>query len=373
MPSSRTPSRKHARPLAPSSLRALRAVALLGLLACGDATGNPAPAEGAFAELYAQGVDRYLGAFLPTSSEPARGGVTVHEFLDEDGPRCFTGNEFRTLTRQGSSDTLMIFLQGGGACGETNCDAVDQAPPLLPPLGILDAGDADNPARSFDVGYVPYCDGTLFMGDADDDSEVDRSFRGVMNLSAALDVIADTFPAPERILLIGNSAGGFGVHAALPLVRQLYPDVAIALVNDSGPGISAPGNQERLNAYWNAGSFFPASCTDCIGEDGHLTGWHLYQLGEDPNVRMGFLSTRQDSRIADEGLGIGGDAYEAALLPAMAELEAAFPDRFRSLIASGDGHTFVLRDFDRAVGGTSVRQWITDLLSGEDDWVSVRE
>ena len=58
---------------------------------------------------------------------------------------------------------------------------------------------------------------------------VDRYHHGLKNLSASIDVIASTFPAPDRILLTGNSAGGFGTDYMLPLVRKLYPDTPIDL------------------------------------------------------------------------------------------------------------------------------------------------
>ncbi len=245
-----------------------------------------------------------------------------------------------------------------------------------PALGVLSPADPANPAADFDVGYLPYCDGSLWSGDRDLDSNgdgvEDRRFRGLQNLSAGLDVIADRYPTPRRILLAGNSAGGFGTHMALPLVRRLYPDIPIEHINDSGVGISTPGTQAVLNAYWNAEAFFPASCGHCIGDDGHLTDYHAYQLTEDPNVRMGFMSTKRDAVVVDRS-PIDGPAFEAALLEAMTELREAHPDRFRSFIAEGDGHTFLLRDFERDVGGTSVRAWIAEMLEGGDSWISVSD
>ncbi|MEO0424698.1 MAG: pectin acetylesterase-family hydrolase [Pseudomonadota bacterium] len=243
-------------------------------------------------------------------------------------------------------------------------------------FGILDATSPTNPAANYNLGYVPYCDGTFFAGDRDVDSDGDgtddRFFRGVQNLAASLDVIAGRYPAPSKILLAGNSAGGFGTHFALPLVRKLYPDVPIELVNDSGVGVSAPGVLDTLAEYWNAGASFPSSCETCIGEDGHLTDYHKYQLAQDPNLRMGFLSYTRDATVV-AGLPITPEAWEAELLEAMAELREDYPDRFRSLIAHGDGHTFIIRDFTRVVGGVSVQQWIADMLSGSDDWVSVSD
>jgi hypothetical protein len=62
-----------------------------------------------------------------------------------------------------------------------------------------------NPAANYDVGYVPYCDGSGMMGDnevdSDGDGVNDRFFQGIQNLSASLDVIAQTYPAPIRSCL----------------------------------------------------------------------------------------------------------------------------------------------------------------------------
>ncbi len=359
-------------------LRAILWVVLAAVTpGCSDSSDNAddAPLTSTarpFQELYDQGVDRYLGVFTPMTSEVIDGAVTRHSFGSGDGPLCFSGNEFAMSTRDGSGEELMIFLQGGGACGPTNCEALDVGLPLFN-LGILETGNPDNPAADFDLGYVPYCDGTLFTGDRDVDSDEDgindRFFRGIQNLSASLDVISSSYPAPRRILLTGNSAGGSGVHYALPLVRKLYPEVPIELVNDSGVGILQPGTQESLNDYWNSADFFPAGCSNCIGDDGNLTDYHKYQLAEDENLRMGFISSTQDMTVTEQGM-INVAAFEAELVQAVAELESAYPDRFRSLISNTDEHTYVIKQFDFPIGGTTVRQWITDMLRSDDNWVS---
>jgi hypothetical protein len=360
------------------------AFAALQLGACSDSNTlditpppPPPPAPVPFAELYEQGVDRYLGSFTPMTSEVGDNGVTQHSFGAGDGPLCLEGGEFTMATRDGAGQTLMIFMEGGGACWSDFCAANPVAQPGVPSFGILNPEDPDNPAADFDVAYLPYCDGSIFSGDQDVDSDGDgaddRFHRGLQNLSAALDVAAREYPAPERILLTGNSAGGFGTDYALPLVRRLYPDVAIELINDSGVGISRPGLTQQLTEEWNSGAFLPASCANCIGEDGHLTDYHKYQLDEDANLRMGFMSTKQDTVIADVFVGIGGPAFEAELIPELQELQDAYPARFRSLVADGNSHTFLQAQFDLPVGGTTVRQWVADMLSGSDAWVSVSD
>jgi hypothetical protein len=271
----------------------------------------------------------------------------------------------------------MIFLEGGGACNSLLCQATPVALPGMPRFGILNPEANSNPARNFNVAYLPYCDGSVFSGDTaidtDDDGVVDRYHHGLKNLSASIDVIVSTFPAPNRILLTGNSAGGFGTDYMLPLVRKLYPDTPIDLINDSGVGISRPGYVDFVSTEWNATRFIPDDCSDCVSEAGHTTGYHIYQLHEDPNLRMGFMSTKQDSVIADVFVGIGGEAFEAALLPEMEALAAAHPERFKSFIADGTSHTFLQAQFSREVEGIPAYQWVADMLSGSADWQSLSD
>ena len=326
-----------------------------------------------FQELYDQGVAKYLGTITPVSSAPAGPGVTEHIFSSEDGPVCFTGNQFSMFTRDGSSNNLMIFLQGGGFCSPVICEAVEEGIPYIP-FGILNPNDAQNPVANYNVGYVPYCDGSMMSGDnevdSDGDGVNDRFFKGLQNLSASLDVIVQNYPSPEKIVLAGNSAGGFAVHAALPLVRKLYPEARIYVVNDSGQGIGNPGGFEGLFNYWNSNAFIPASCTDCIGEDGNLTGLHDYQLAKDDNIRMAYISSKQDS-IGSASMG--GPAFEAQLIEAATELNNTHPERFQSLIDNGDAHTYIIRSFDLEIGSITVRQWLADMINESEDWDTIIE
>jgi len=334
----------------------------------------------AFQELYDQGVDRYLGQFSPMMSEVGEDGVTEYVFgTGGNGPQCLRGGEYRMATREGSGSELMIFLEGGGACTSAFCAATEAASvdQFRLQLGILSARDETNPAAEYDVAYFPYCDGSVFSGDRDYDDDgdgmLDRYHRGVQNTSAGLDAVASAFPAPSLILLTGNSAGGYGTNYALPLVRKLWPGVPIRMLNDSGVGIAFPGYTAAVSAEWNATAFIPASCETCVGADGHTTDYHKYQLAEDPSLTTAFMSTEQDSTIADTFIGIGGEAFEAALRAEMPEIEAAHPGRFRYLIADGNEHTFIQRAFDLAVGDTTVKGWVADFLDNNSDWVTVTD
>ena len=349
------------------------------LTACSDSTDSVVapveppvePAAVPFQELLDQGIARYLGEYTPMLSEQD-GDVVNHSFGAGDGPLCLTGGEYTMATRDTGSEDLVIFLQGGGACWSDLCLATEQAAPGIPPLGVLDPAREGNPVAGWNTVYLPYCDGSLHAGDqdvdTDDDGVADRFHRGLHNLSASLDVAVNTFPAPRRILLTGSSAGGFGTTYALPLVRQLYPDVPIELINDSGLGlgrIDEPEFIQQLLTEWNATAFFPESCETCIGDDGHITDYHKYQLSEDENFRLGMMSYTRDTVIAVTFVQVGGEVFEEALLGELDDLEAAYPERVKSFVATGTDHTFLL-------GGVSVADWISSMLLGEG-WETNRD
>lgn len=338
-----------------------------------------------FQELYDQGIDRYLGKYSPMLAE-TEGDVVTHTFGAGDGPLCIYGTAYRMATRDTGSNELMIFLRGGGSCASDSCVlGFPEGERGIPKLGVLDPARPGNPVASWSTVYVPYCDGGLHISDSDNDSngdgQIDRYQRGLRNLSAALDVAVATFPSPQRILLAGGSAGGFGASFALPLVRKLYPDVPIELINDSGVGLLKPGDPQYFKSgleQWNADAFFPASCTTCIGADGHITDYHKWELGQDSNFRLGMMSFKQDLRIA-LGYGLGLEQFEKVLMAEMADLESAYPERVRSFLPDGTDHVILIDGLDTknaldvTAGDDSAIAWVTAMLNGSSEWISASD
>lgn len=353
------------------------AACLLALGACSNGNShNDKPKN--FEELIAQGIARYLGLYTPMLTEQAN-GITTYTFGAGDGPLCQDGSEYKTQTFDQGSANLVIFMEGGGACWSTLCSSSERAQSLTQ-AGILDPNLADNPVRGWNQVYIPYCDGGLHASDADNDYDNDgiaeRPQRGLHNLSAALDVAVTTFPNPARILLTGQSGGGYGTTFALPLVRHLYPGVPIDVVNDSGVGIGQPGDPSfirMLQDDWNQSAFIPESCPDCIGADGHLTNYLKWQMDQDQNLRRSMLSSKGDFVIASAFLQIGAQRHEEALVTELAEMEAAHPDRFRSWVTNGIDHTYIQRNPNQTAGGVRAIDFISAQINGTDDWVSTSD
>lgn len=366
--------------------------------AVSDADASP---EAPFAEL--EGIiDRYRGA-APPSDEVTDDGVTTYTFDVEDGPICLYGEPYRMAVRDVGAEDLMIFLQGGGACWSSFCFAIDYAPPGMPSsLDILDPEHPTNPARDWNVAYLPYCDGSLFAGDADidedGDGEVDRWQRGLRNLTAALDVAAERFPAPRRVLFAGSSGGGFGTIVALPLVRMVWPDAEIIVFNDAGVGVVKGEEPEFLDGLvdeFNARDLVPASCGDCLA-GGHLAPLIGWELERDPNLRIAAFSTYGDSIIAGIFLRLTQAAFKEALLEQTGALAEAFPGRYAAFLAEGTAHTALLGDVrgflgddagdspiggsvdigsmdEIAVDGVTVATWFQWFVDGDPSWGQVEE
>jgi len=373
--------------------------ALSALSGCGSDSASGTTGSG-FEELYAQGLSKYVGAFEPANDPEPVKRVKTHRFAVPDdlqaaprGPLCLRGTEYTVDTREGNSDELVIFLQGGGACWEDFCAAFEEAD-SLPPSGILNPGLAGNPVADWNVLYLPYCDGSLFAGDVDrilpasllaegGPAESMGYQRGLQNLSAALDVGLAEFPNPSRVLLTGISGGAFGTIAALPLVRFYYPETEILVFNDSGVGVAKDGDpgfvNETLLAGWNATSLVPDSCPECTS-NGHVTPLIEWQLAEDDNFRMSALSFSADFVISITFLMVPPPDFTSWLLAETERTTGLFQDRYKRFIPSGTAHTTLLREtsegggglptgaLDTEIAGVSVLDWLTAMINGTEVW-----
>jgi hypothetical protein len=356
-------------------------------------------AESNFQELYDQGLTKYVDTFDPENDPiPADDGIkTFHFAVPADpaakprGPLCLRGTEYTVDTREGASDELMIFLQGGGACWEDFCSAFEETNFLRDYDGILNPDLEGNPVADWDVVYLPYCDGSLFAGDVD--RVLPNSFasgesmgyqRGLQNLSGAMDIARAEFPNPSRILLTGVSGGAFGTIPALPLVRYYYPETEILVFNDSGVGVAKEGNPDFINetllAGWNADSLVPASCPECTS-NGHATRLIEWQLGADDNFTMSALSFSADAVISVTFLMINPATFTQSLLAETGHTAMMFDTRYKRFIPAGSAHTTLLREtsdggsggiqigsLETEIAGVTVLDWFTAMIDGTATW-----
>jgi hypothetical protein len=353
----------------------------------------------AMSELSSAGVDKYMGQFEPMLSEDLEDGWVRHTFdtAGGSGPICVAGTPYTTFTKLKNPSKLMIMLQGGGACWQDFyvCNILsDILPPPLKgpglPRGIwadeFDTGTEviSNPLADWSVVSVPYCDGSVHIGD---NEVVDANFpfaptryhRGLRNLTAAIDLARDTFPNAGRILLAGSSAGGYGAGTFAPfLARFAWGNTEkLMVLNDAGPLVwnldEVADVQARAND-WQFGQFFPASCSQC-SDTGQLTEIAKWRLSNDTTIREALYSTDGDSTIRFF-LNITTHAqYRALLLSEHDALNLAFPDRYKRFIRRGDFHTVLGGPglYLAKADGIPLDVWIADFLVPRPFWIDIVE
>lgn len=399
-----------------SWLLLLAAIALV-LPACGDG-GADAPIEpGPWYEpeigtperiAYDMDVLRYLNAVEPSGTREV-GNSTVYDFDQADGPSCMRGRPYAVSILDRGSEDLLFFMQGGGACWSDFCLAVTIAPGGVPQsVNLLNPTLEENPVKDWNVVYLPYCDGSLFVGDniiTEDDGRT-RIHAGLHNTSAALSAAYKHYPAPRRIMLAGSSGGGYGTIMVAFIVRYIWPDTPIYIVNDSGVGIAYEGDRsfiDKLISEFNAEAFIPDDCEGC-GDNGHITDLVDYFLERDKNTKVAVFTSWFDSIIADVFLGMGPEAYQGALERATGPLHEKHPDQYRRFIVNDITHTTILGNVTgivgsdpvngvelppgmaglmgdikigkldtTAIGDLGIGEWIGYMLNDESKWVDITE
>ena len=345
-------------------------------------------------DLHNKNVDKYVGDFVPATSDPVPGTDWVKHTYDTaagNGPICINGTPFTVFTRFRDAHKLVIFLNGGGACWQNfyQCStSASSAPPG--PAGIF--GDTDtggtiaNPFADYSMMFVSYCDGSVFTGDntladpAFTAGAGTRHHRGLRNVTAALDLARDTFPAASQVVLAGSSAGGFGVAGFSPFVfRFIFGNaVSLSILNDSGIAITNTAQTAAIAARvndWQYMQFTPAGCTDCTltSQPAELVDW---MFENDPSVREAWYETDADLTIRFF-LSIPTQvAFRSLMLTVHDPFVAKYPLRWKRYFRSGTtAHTILGSNlfFTANIGGQFFYQWVDDFANEDPGWIDIVE
>jgi hypothetical protein len=340
---------------------------------------TPGFSDKAVDELKAANVDKYLGQASLSDTTTNSDGDTVYNFDPSGAAVCYLGDPYHVITHDAGSDNLLIFLQGGGACWETLCQATATAGTAILKSGLLGRDKSTNVVGDWNVVYAPYCDGSVFSGDNDmmsPDGKTMWKFHGLANLSAVVDVAKKAFPDPKRILLAGTSGGGYGTLTGTGVTRLAYPHTRIDVFNDAGLGLSNPSDPNMLATVkrdWKFEQFIPESCEECkTGVETAVIGWGL---GADPSLRIAGFSSYGDGVIGGVFLGLQPADFKPLLVSETNKVHAQFPKRFERFFIDGSQHTVLLTPgggagvgYDTKVEGVSVEEWLEKMLDGDPSW-----
>lgn len=296
---------------------------------------------------------------------------------------------YRFWMRRGTSDNLVVFFDGGGACwDDVTCslprlaaDARDDdgfyKGELLPGddprrlSGIFDLDNERNPVRDWSFVFVPYCTGDVHAGsntahyiNPDTGEPYTIEHRGADNFRVVLEWIRTNFNAPGEILVAGSSAGAYGAATHFGRIRAAFPSGRAVMLGDAGQGVTTPDFIERRNANWRYD--LPVSV---FGVNAELTSDDdlvAILAAHYPNDRFAQYTTAHDVTQAAFYALMGGDnacrTWTEAMAGALTRRQHA--TNFRSYLAAGRTHT-ILRSphfYAEISGGAPFAEWLSALL-----------
>lgn len=302
---------------------------------------------------------------------------------------CATGTPFNFHVRRAAGEHLLIFFNGGGACWSAEtCDVTGRSggQPTYRAFATAEAGNdprtldgvfaldnPDNPLRDWSQVFVSYCSGDVHLGTADaeyqrpDGSRFTIRHRGRANALAALDWVFEQFPAPQRILVAGGSAGALASPVMAALVAHHYREAEVIQFAGGGGGYRLPP-PTRLWQTWGTFEGLPAIFDPAYtAEDTSIIDLYRMAAEAAPRVTFHQYDNAYDA-VQEQFHALLGAPVEllAGLDRNRSELRAALP-YFRGYTAPGEFHTLLRYDelYTRQTDGVAARDWLSAIAAGE--------
>jgi hypothetical protein len=323
-----------------------------------------------------------LGKYLDTPFNPGHTSELAWEVYRYPAEylRCIEGGEYFILAKKGTKpDHTVIWLEGGGACWQDRDDCNKEA--ILESWAQTWFGESgmaaersENPVKNWNFIYVPYCDGSLHLGDSevdyDEDGKIDHWHWGLKSTSAALQLAKALFPQTQGILIAGCSAGGGGTLGVAPMARLQFPEASLYVLNISGAALINPERPEILGTLketWNIGQLIPSDCLRCSRQITYMYSWLLER---DSKLRIGMFSAYQDA-VSSSGWGMTPESFQALIMSTTDTIHAEYPKTFQRFFIKGDTHC--LDDYSYEVNGVSFWEWVDYLVNGNPRWSDILE
>ncbi|MGQ0504551.1 MAG: pectin acetylesterase-family hydrolase [Myxococcaceae bacterium] len=313
--------------------------------------------------------------------EPISAPAGTWTWVDFPGTKCDDGSPTGLGINVGTSNNVLVFFAGGGACwdyltcyqynaamhgpyGATQFNA-DLA--KLGPGTLVDRTDLSNPFRTWSVVFLPYCTGDLHAGNAVRMYQ-DRTYHhaGRTNTQAFLSRLLPTFPSAEKIVVAGASAGGGGALFNYAQLKTRWPVTKTYLVDDSLQLLVGDAIPPSLRTSWvTSWSLDLASvCNNCQG-DFSLIYSHVAQ--QYPNDRMALLSFLQDTTTS---LFYGFKPL-AQFQADLEDLDSAVlvpSQRWKTFFVQAQGHALFASG--NAAYSVALKTWLTKMVQDDATWSS---
>lgn len=349
---------------------------------CGNAAADPG-------EQCDDGNDNRFDGCRPdcTLVDPIHPSAMVWQYFEIPGTTCLDGTPAGfSVNFNPASTKLFVYLEGGGACFNGFCESLFTRSPNEPGAGgVFDRTNAANEVRDWTWVYVPYCSGDVYAGQAETMlAGKMRQFHGYSNITAFLERWVPSFTV-DQVVFSGSSAGGFGAAVNYAQTQRAFGSVPVALIDDSGPPMSAdvfpPCLQTLWKTTWGLDKTLLKECgEDCSDTSKFIADAFDHTVRAFPAMHGGLFSSTGDTTIrtfAGYGWAGGYDmckdvptavtqmAFQSGLTDLRARAMADSPGLGTYYIA-GSSHT-ILRSssyYTTKIGDSTIAAWIKSTIAG---------
>lgn len=300
----------------------------------------------------------------------------VWTFVPVEGMRCGDGSATGVgVNLRRTSDELLIYFQGGGACwNEATCGLgiasrtrsgygpSELADDAFSEWLIFRREDSENPFERMSYIVVPYCTGDVHAGTRTDTGP-GRSVlhHGARNVDALIPSLVHAFPGLRRVVLAGTSAGGFGAQLNYEKFANAFPDLDVDLIADGAQLVNPAGGlvTDWVNTW---GIEIPSDCEGC-SED--FPRYLEYLFDRYPRAGFGLLASMRDATLTPFfNYGVNAQAYRNATSDVLDLYDRSAGGAY--LVRSGVRHGYLekVANLDRRENAASFA-WLRRVLEGE--------
>jgi len=240
--------------------------------------------------------------------------------------------------------------------------------------GLLDLQHPEHPFPDYTVVYIPYCSSDLHWGRGahEYNSKLEVPHLGYFNASSALQWLYDNVPAPEKLLLMGSSAGGYGMLLHSAWVAKHYPDADIRVVIDAAAGIVAGDFTATSMEVWQAEDSMPTFIAELNSMDlSTLIFPDLFSAiaAYYPQHRFAMYSAAWDDQQAFFYKIMGGKAedWPGKLQETLTAMRAGIPN-LSFFVPSGSLHTILPFEayYVREQEGRKFAAWLEEFATSDE-------
>ena len=259
--------------------------------------------------------------------------------------------------------------------------------------GIHSTGE-ENPFSDWSEVMVPYATGDFHAGAGDlsftaaDGSQRILHHHGYLNLQKVLRLTKELFPEVARLLICGESAGGFAVPALSGDVMDIYPDCDDVTILCDSAMVPYSDWSKTVRDVWQC----PRHIAAPVHSDNVVTDWftalyqkygdkprYLFTCGNRDHVLMLFWHYVIDEQfILEESYAV---AFQKALKKMVADFKVLTPnftlyihDFLKEQLAPGVQHCIIGTPFftQGSIDGVTPLKWLADAMNEKSYNVGMR-